>query len=92
MDKELTEGVKALAAAGYGPDSGLHLHEHAYGVLITWYADPLVRLTIDAHAADPLHMPGLRAALATALTSVLREAGLKAVPQPDGFILATRHA
>lgn len=96
MAHELLDTVRAvLATAGYGPDSGLHLHEHAYGVIVTWPAGHLVQTTIRAHATDtnPAALVGLShgpAAVATALGTVLRQAGLSAVPHPDGFVLTTR--
>ncbi|MFE5297778.1 hypothetical protein [Streptomyces sp. NPDC056632] len=84
-----------LTDAGYGPDSGVHLHEHAYGVIISWPAPGLVRTTVTAHLgggdlADRAQISGIRSAMDTALTAVLREARLKAVSHKDGFVLVAR--
>ncbi|MET7756107.1 hypothetical protein ABZT27_15535 [Streptomyces sp. NPDC005389] len=93
MSHELLDRVQhVLERAGYGPDSGIALHRHAHGVIISWNAEHLVRPTIAANAADAhVHAgaatPGVHNAPDIALTSVLRKAGLTAAHHPDGFIL-----
>lgn len=94
MTHDLIDTVsELLTAAGYGADCGLHLHRYPYGVIVTWDVGPLVRTTVRAHATESdvttrASMPGIRMALSTALTSLLDEVGLRAIPHPDGFILA----
>ncbi|MFI8522397.1 hypothetical protein ACIGEZ_32015 [Streptomyces sp. NPDC085481] len=84
-----------LAQAGFGPAGGLTMHSHGDAVIVRWHADRLLRPTITAHAADPdldttAAITGIRTALDTALTSVLRAAGLATAAHPDGIILVTR--
>ncbi|MFH8839192.1 hypothetical protein [Streptomyces sp. NPDC017868] len=96
MAHDLLDTVRTvLATAGYGPDSGLHLHEHAYGVIVTWPAGHLVQTTVRAHTGDAdrtvlAELSHIRVAVTTALATALREAGLTAVSHPDGFVLTTR--
>ncbi|MFJ9811102.1 hypothetical protein ACIRTB_23035 [Streptomyces sp. NPDC101158] len=96
MDRELLDQVQAvLAEAGFGPDSGLTARAHdGDGVVVSWHADHLIRPTITAHAADPdirtsVLIPGIRAALHIAVTTVITSAGLTTTDHPDGYLLVT---
>ncbi|MFK3732839.1 hypothetical protein ACI2LJ_21505 [Streptomyces sp. NPDC088090] len=97
-DTRLARDVQAvLAAAGYGPGSGLTVEARGDGVRVGWHADALLRPTIAAHADDPevaalARMDGIRAVLDRALLSVFREEGFLAVATPDGEVLVTRVA
>ncbi|MFH8621049.1 hypothetical protein ACH4A8_03945 [Streptomyces vietnamensis] len=53
MALELIAAVRSvLAAAGYDTDNGLHLHEHVYGLVITWPADTSAEAALGAHPVD----------------------------------------
>ncbi|MFF0558983.1 hypothetical protein [Streptomyces sp. NPDC004266] len=96
MALELTAAVRSvLAAAGYDTDNGLDLHEHVYGVVVTWPAGSpagaaLGAPPVDADRAARPEVSGGRAGTAGALVAVLKEAGFRAVAHPEGFILVTR--
>ncbi|MFJ3615568.1 hypothetical protein [Streptomyces hydrogenans] len=82
---------RILAEAGYEPGNGLTATADGPDILVSWHPDSLIRPLIAAHATDPdvhraAEIPGLRAATATALTTVFLEAGLTPLPHPDGTL------
>ncbi|OKK15661.1 hypothetical protein AMK16_27640 [Streptomyces sp. CB00455] len=96
----LVHEVRQVLAAGGFADlegdtgGGLLLREDASGVLITWQVN--VRAVTDMHGRgdDKLEgltsLPGLRQAVACALTAILEGAGPLVHPDPAGRFLVTR--
>lgn len=87
--RELLDRVRdELLAAGYGAESGVVMHEHAYGVIITWRA-PSFGAVKDLQPSTDAYRRTVRgdSATAAALVAILRGAGLNAAAHPDGFIL-----
>ncbi|MER7520297.1 hypothetical protein [Streptomyces sp. NPDC126499] len=91
----LDEVENVLLRGGFEQGCGLTARAHAYGVVVSWRVDPLVKPVIIAHVDDPdvearAGLTGLRVAMETALVGLFHDAGLRTAAHPDGFVLVTR--
>ncbi|MFF9343821.1 MULTISPECIES: hypothetical protein [unclassified Streptomyces] len=90
-DELLRRAQQILAEAGYEPGNGLTATVDGPDILVSWHPDSLIRPLITAHSADPevhraAEIPGLRAAIETALMTVFQEAGYTPLPHPGGTL------
>ncbi|MER5738503.1 MULTISPECIES: hypothetical protein [unclassified Streptomyces] len=90
-DELLRRARRVLSEAGYEPGTGLTATVDGPDILVTWHPDSLVRPLLAAHSADPeahraAEVPGLHAAIETALMTVFQKAGFSPLLQPGGTL------